>query len=266
MADRVLPGPVDSSASISEAVCIHTKKIIDSCRDKDCIEDLRVFPYMSSQSYIDCACSIRPQCAELLHVTVDVDEICFNRGYYTVDVTFFYKVSGETVPGGADVHGIAVFSKRVMLYGGEGSAMIFSSEHHGATQSPTATVEVVSPITLNMKLVESCSCNGGTPECSSSVIPQEVIASIPEPLALGDASRLWYVTLGQFSIIRLERDTQIIIPMYDYCLPTKECIGANEDDPCTLFSRIDFPVDAFCPTDRGRDCPCQEEAALAASE
>jgi hypothetical protein len=35
MADRVLPGPVDSAACIREAVCVHTKKIFDSCRDKD---------------------------------------------------------------------------------------------------------------------------------------------------------------------------------------------------------------------------------------
>ena len=38
----------------------------------------------------------------------------------------------------------------------------------------------------------------------------------------GDVHRL-YVTLGQFSIIRMERDTQLLIPAYDYCLPEKEC-------------------------------------------
>ena len=48
MADRVVPGPVDSSACIREAVCIHTKKIYSGCRDKDCIEDLRVFPTVST--------------------------------------------------------------------------------------------------------------------------------------------------------------------------------------------------------------------------
>ncbi len=33
MADRVLPGPVASSACIREAVCINTQKIYDSCRE-----------------------------------------------------------------------------------------------------------------------------------------------------------------------------------------------------------------------------------------
>lgn len=35
MNDRVVPGPVQDSCGIREAVCIHTKKIYDSCRDKD---------------------------------------------------------------------------------------------------------------------------------------------------------------------------------------------------------------------------------------
>jgi hypothetical protein len=33
MADRVLPGPVASSACIREAVCVNTEKIFDSCRE-----------------------------------------------------------------------------------------------------------------------------------------------------------------------------------------------------------------------------------------
>ncbi len=58
-----------------------------------------------------------------------------------------------------------------------------------------------------------------------------------------------YVTLGQFSIIRLERDTQLLIPAYDYCMPDKACQGSTEDDPCSMFSRIHFPIDEFFPPD-----------------
>ena len=35
MADRVLPGPVDGTACIREAVFVHTNKIFDSCRERD---------------------------------------------------------------------------------------------------------------------------------------------------------------------------------------------------------------------------------------
>ena len=45
MAERVASGSAGNSASIREAVCVNTRKIFDSCKDKDCVEDLRVFPH-----------------------------------------------------------------------------------------------------------------------------------------------------------------------------------------------------------------------------
>ena len=35
MADFIEPGPIADTAGIREAVCIHTRKIFDSCREKD---------------------------------------------------------------------------------------------------------------------------------------------------------------------------------------------------------------------------------------
>ena len=35
MPEKVMPGPVQDTACIREAVCIHTKKIYDSCKEKD---------------------------------------------------------------------------------------------------------------------------------------------------------------------------------------------------------------------------------------
>lgn len=35
MPEKVVPGPVSEDRCIREAVCIHTKKIFDSCKDKD---------------------------------------------------------------------------------------------------------------------------------------------------------------------------------------------------------------------------------------
>ena len=66
MPEMVVPGPISEERSIREAVCIHTRKIFDSCKDKDCIEDLRVYPTRGSQEAIDRAMSIKAGCAELL--------------------------------------------------------------------------------------------------------------------------------------------------------------------------------------------------------
>ena len=35
MPDKMMPGPVQDAACIREAVCIHTKKIYDSCKEED---------------------------------------------------------------------------------------------------------------------------------------------------------------------------------------------------------------------------------------
>ena len=83
MPEKVVPGPVSDERRIREAVCIHTKKIFDSCKDKDCIEDLRVYPTRGCQEVIDRAVSVKAGCAELLYAYIDVEPVTFNRGFYT---------------------------------------------------------------------------------------------------------------------------------------------------------------------------------------
>jgi len=251
MADRVVPGPVENTARVREAVCIRTRKIFDSCKDKDCIEDLRVYPTISSQSYIENAFSVRPRSAQLLYADVNVEALSFNRGYYTVDVTYYYRITGETLPGNNPISGLAVFDKRVMLFGSEGTVKSFASDSAGLytnNSSPIAVVESVDPLALSLKIVDA-DCHMMT-EIEQRAIPNTILNAFNEPLILNDAAKRLYVTLGQFSIIRLERNTQLLIPAYDYCMPDKECEGCGQDDdPCTLFSKIRFPVEEFFPPD-----------------
>jgi len=222
---------------------------MDACRDKDCVEDLRVYPTVSSQAVVDSAFSVRPETADLIYAEVNVDEISFNRGYYTVDVTYFYAVTGQTFPGGVPVRGLAVFDKRVILYGSEGGVKSFSSKDDmetaiGAANDPVAVVAAVDPIALNLRI--------GDPPAQDDTekrsIPQAIIDAIGEELDLTGTGRRLYVTLGQFSIIRLERDFQLTTEAESY-LPNKECVGSSDDDPCTLFSRVRFPMDEFYPPD-----------------
>ena len=44
---------------LHQAMSIHTRKITDSCRDKDCIEDLRVYLTGGSQQILDNAANVR---------------------------------------------------------------------------------------------------------------------------------------------------------------------------------------------------------------
>ncbi len=257
MAEKVMPGPVQDTACIREAVCIHTKKIFDSCRDKDCLEDLRFYPTQSSKAVLDRALSVKPGSAELLDVYIDVAPVGFNRGFYTVDVRYFYRVTADAFVGAARpicVSGLVVFDKRVILFGSESGAKVFSSDSAcdddeaclGKGNLPTAVVEAVDPIILNMKLVDNCEC--ACCESEPREVPAGVCACFGGELSFTGEGKRVYVTLGQFSIIRLERDTQLLVPMYDYCLPEKECPCGNcDDDPCEIFRQVKFPVDEFFP-------------------
>ena len=258
MPDKVAPGPVQDADCIREAVCIHTKKIYDSCRDKDCIEDLRFYPTMGSQGVIDRAISVKPGKAELLYSYIDVEPVGFNRGFYTVDVRYFYRITADAFVGASrpvEICGLAVFDKRVILFGSEGSAKVFSSEvvFNGLDEQnmkksslPTAVVEAVDPILLGIKLVDVCDCHPC--ECDLCEIPPSVNTCFGGDLCFGgECAKRIYVTLGQFSIIRLERDTQLLVPVYDYCLPQKECVCGGEEDPCEIFRAVRFPVDEFFP-------------------
>ena len=255
MADRVVAASADNADTIRETVCIDTRKIMDSCKDKDCIEDLVVFPTRCSLPYIDNALSVRARCAELLHCEVSVKEMCLNRGYYTVDVTYFYNVTGETFPGNQTVRGLAIFDKRVMLFGSEGRVKSYSSvvvdEDISNDDMPIATVDAVDPIALHMRIAD---INCPVPAAEQHEIPDCITEFFGEELAGSTNSRQLLVSLGQFSIIRLERNTQLMIPAYDYCMPDKECVGTAEDDPCTMFSRIRFPVEEFFPPDSIEVC------------
>ena len=139
---------------LREALSIHTRKITDSCRDKDCIEDLRVYLTTGSQTVLDNAAGAKVRCADLLYTYIDVEPVAFDRNRYCIDVTFYYRILADATIGTcrpASLYGLAVFSKRAVLCGEDSCAHVFSSDtrineadglsRHMANR-PTAVVEV----------------------------------------------------------------------------------------------------------------------------
>ena len=114
-------------------------------------------------------------------------------------------------------------------------------------------VEVLDPMVLSSKVVDVCQCPR---ETAVQQIPEGICNCFDEELVLSGEQRRLLVTLGQFSIIRLERDAQLVVPFLDYSIPTKECCDSAgcAEDPCELFSKIPFPAQAFAPTGCDRDC------------
>ena len=259
MPENVMPGPVSDLNKVREAVCIHTKKIFDSCRDKDCMEDLRFYPTANAQAVLQSAQNVKGGSAEMLYVYTDVEPVTFNRGFYSVDMRFFYRVRLQVytgMPRYTEAEGLCVFDKRAILFGSEGNAKIFTSDTvldeldvpgRMHTNLPTAVVEAVDPIVLSSRVIPDCGSASGI-GIALSEVPAFIAQTFDSELILTNVEGpRYYVTLGQFTLVRLERDTQLMIPVYDYWVSQTECPAGSQEDPCGIFQNVPFPVNEFFP-------------------
>lgn len=249
---------------IKDAVCIDTKRIYDSCVSKDCLEDLRVTFFGSSQRLIDDACTIKCRDCDITAVGIDVEEVPFNRGYYNVGIKFYFRLRFDCYAAPCTVPQIAIgytaFEKKCILYGSEGDVKTFTSSIYSekldcpeAPQytNPTAKVQAVDPVVLESDVVRICEC----PQPCHTSFPQSILSNVPDPTIPQSASKAVLVSLGLFSIVQMERDVQMLIPAYDFCIPEREC-NCSTQNPCQTFRGIEFPVDEFFPPEKPDFNPC----------
>ena len=259
-----------------ESVCIDTYRVLDSCRDKDCFENTRVYLTEFGQEIIDHTTNVRTKSAHILWTCINVEPVQFNRGFYQVSIRFYVKLCCEgcvNLGRAQEFDGVAVVEKKVILYGSEGCVNIYRSSVSDefcpctdnlstsfSTNMPIATVEVAEPVILGTRGVEPSCCNF-TPccVCSCDSIPENVCGCMSGALTQNGENNL-YVSLGFFSIVRIERPAQYLVNVAEYCIPDKECVQNEDDDPCSLFRGMAFPVNEFYPpslvsTDGG-GCGC----------
>ena len=247
-----------------ETFGIEAGRILDACRDRDCFEDVRVYLTPGGQELISRTGSVRVKKACISGANIVTQGIQFNSGFYSVDIKFYVTCTFEVcVPLGVtqEFEGVAVVEKRVVLYGGESNVNVFRSAESGgycsipelvccAQKNPEAVVEVLEPIVLGARILDSasqCSCC-----CCCCDIPEPICSCMNGGLVDGeDAGRYLAVSLGFFSVIRLVRNGQLLISGSEYCLPEKECVASSEDDPCATFQNIPFPAAEFCAIDTG---------------
>ena len=69
---------------------------------------------------------------EVLVVYLGLEPVPFHKGFYSVDMTFFFEVNLDVFQAPAappvTISGLSVFSKNVVLYGSEGNVKVFSSD------------------------------------------------------------------------------------------------------------------------------------------
>ncbi len=258
-----------------EAVCIQTGQIYDSCRDKECLDSLRVYLCGPGQSLVDRAAQVKARAAELIWVFPTVEAVPFNKGFYTVDMQFFFKITLDVYTGvctPTKVCGLATYDKKVVLYGSEGNSKVFTSQTGACDFNPAdwqkanlprAVVSAIDPIVLSEKLVAACDSCSRCCDCEVDMtsLPSSVKEIFDDALVLDGEQKRVFVSLGLFSIVKLERDVQILIPAYDFCIPDKKCTVSTEKNPCDIFEKLNFPVDEFFPPLRGEEEGCRNEDA-----
>ena len=260
-----------SASNQKENICIDTYRVLDSCRDKDCFENVRVYLTDFGEEIIDRTSVVRAKFAKIVSAYIDINDVPFNRGFYQLNIKMYVKIVFEACISQGNIQefeGIAVVEKKVILYGSEGNVNVFKSEQNisgfcnpmpcegnRSNNLPIAVLEAVDPIILNVKVVEPrvfpcCCC------CCVDDIPDFVYNHINGKLCERDNKAL-VVSLGFFSVVKIERPTQLVVSATEYNIPEKECITAQEDDPCTLFKSMTFPVSEFSPPIfNNSSCPC----------
>ena len=180
-----------------ETACIETNRILDSCRDRDCYENARVYLTDMGQELIENTGQVRVKECCIAWTYIGIDPVQFNRGFYAITIRFFVKLICEAcVRGGRgqEFDGIAVLEKQVVLFGGDSNVSVFRSSGDSTAfcaepepcykerTVPTAVVEVVDPIVLGCRVMEPCDC-ACIPEGRPGDIPESIAACLSAPLA-----------------------------------------------------------------------------------
>ena len=249
-----------NGTKIDEAVCVDTKRIFDSCVSKDCCEDLRVTFFGGAQELIDRADNIKTRDCDIVAVSIDVEDVPFNRGYYNVDINFYFRlrfdVYGAPFSNPQTVIGFTNYEKKCILFGSEGDVKVFKStlnttgnrlDSPEAPQytNPAAKVQAVDPVVLDTEVIDIHHCRRPL----FTAYPDSVRQLVEDINFRPNPRKAVLVTLGLFSIVQMERDVQLLMPAIDYCIPDREC-DCSTADPCSTFQNIEFPVGDFFPPER----------------
>ncbi len=246
--------------SQTKTACVDVGRVFDSCSDRDCVEDLRVYFNSEAQCEIDNAACVRAKKAKVIGVNADLEELPFRDGCYSCKLTFYVEIRFGVYRHASEdccttVCGCTAFEKTVVLYGGEGSVQVFSGEYTSgcgchlemdSSAMPRCQVQVAEPVVLDTALVQACGCRCGGCCCSCERIPSYITNRFGGNLLEVTGGKTVMVTLGVFSIVQMIRDVQMLMPFLDYCVPCKEC-RCDEETPCELFKKMSFPLEEFFP-------------------
>jgi hypothetical protein len=103
------------------------------------MEDMEVILTAPGQEIIDQAINVKVKNAEVIWVFADLEPVPFNRGFFTIDIKYFFRVTLEAFRGvgrPTEVEGLCTFDKKVILFGSEGNSKTYSSNYNPGGQMP----------------------------------------------------------------------------------------------------------------------------------
>ena len=242
-------------ADAGDAVPVKVNRVFDSCSDRDCISNV---PVVLDAGELPANIQlVKCKCVRVQNVCMRIEPVPFNRGFYNIDLTFTFRVELLCYAHACDtptvMEGTLYTSKSSILFGSESNTQTFYSNgcQTGTVDSccdvvnlPTCNVQVVPPLALETKIGTIC----------RPVQPGQT-DQIPPTI------RTVVMTLGLFSVIELTRPVTLLLPTYDYTIPTKECT-VDTETPCAVFDKMRFPTEEFSPASLNAadpsGCGCRE--------
>ncbi len=250
----------------SEAVCIDAMRVFDSCSSQDCLEDVEFDFDNEDQDLINDAEYIKTQSIDVTDVDFSISPVAFNKGFYSVDVTYHFRAqievyNGENTPP-VVVYGTADVKKKVILFGSDGGTQRFVSDSglESVQEDQTTGCACCSSVCT----LPTASVDIAAPMCLDTRLGKRRRHKHDDDRALGAndercRDRNVYITIGIFAIISLSRPVPVMVPIYEYCVPGSECTSAVSGSPCEIFENIEFPTDEFFPKglEEGAGCGCR---------
>lgn len=259
MLDKNIPGK-----GCNDMCCIDVNKIFDSARDKDCLENLRVFLSADAQEALDRASSIRCRNVDIVSTSISLETVPFNKGYYQVNVRFYFCCTFDVcIYNGTvqEIRGVAAWRQA-------DTAFRRRKEHQHLYFGPEQQFVLSSGSDGLRGTVYSAHCGGrgGCPHLSGyqsgGLQPSFRILL----LRCGCVARFHPLLQRHSGRRRLRNEpalcddrhiyrhqactsVQIMLPSCNYCLPDKDSTPAGcANDPCSVFASLGFPTGEFIPS------------------
>ena len=215
------PQPDSTSARLGRpAAALAAAQVMDSCCERECLEDLQVFFGEKDQIIIENSVLVRNPVAVLETVNFEIEPIPLQPGCFTVDMAMRFYVSCDAFLSREDrphrITGTTYVQKRDILFGGECGTSVFCSGGARSNALPQASIQVAEPVVLSCRLGES------------------------------PTGKAVFITMGIFSVTSLERPAQLAVPVLGRILAERECGINSERAACEVFEKMRFPAEQFC--------------------